>query len=147
MIPLLLNLALTCSLSADITPSSLTTYKDCRKVEKQVETVIYWQPLIETYFKTEDIPKALMIIYCESKGKSKAVGNNKNGTQDVGLWQFNDDTWSWLQGKLKFTGNRFDPVLSTKVAKWLIYNDGWYHWNSSKHCWKDIETVMEDNGT
>ena len=94
-----------------------------------------WQPLIEEYFKKEDVIKALRIIYCESRGKSTAIGINKDGSKDVGLWQFNDNTWNWLKPKLKITGNRMDPLLSTKVAKWLVYNDGWYHWNSSKHCW------------
>ena len=117
------------------TPVSLREYHNCKLVERQIEVVADWQPLIEKYFKKEDVIKALRIIYCESRGKSTAVGINKDGSKDVGLWQFNDNTWNWLKPKLKITGNRMDPLLSTKVAKWLVYNDGWYHWNSSKHCW------------
>ena len=117
------------------TPASLKEYHNCKLVEHQIEVVADWQPLIEEYFKKEDVIKALRIIYCESRGKSTAVGINKDGSKDVGLWQFNDNTWNWLKPKLKITGNRMDPLLSTKVAKWLVYNDGWYHWNSSKHCW------------
>ena len=117
------------------TPASLKEYHNCKLVEHQIEMVADWQPLIEKYFKKEDVIKALRIIYCESRGKSTAIGINKDGSKDVGLWQFNDNTWNWLKPKLKITGNRMDPLLSTKVAKWLVYNDGWYHWNSSKHCW------------
>ena len=117
------------------TPVSLREYHNCKLVERQIEVVADWQPLIEKYFKKEDVIKALRIIYCESRGKSTAVGINKDGSKDVGLWQFNDNTWNWLKPKLKITGNRMDPLLSTKVAKWLVYNAGWYHWNSSKHCW------------
>ena len=117
------------------TPASLKEYHNCKLVEHQIEMVADWQPLIEEYFKKEDVIKALRIIYCESRGKSTAIGINKDGSKDVGLWQFNDNTWNWLKPKLKITGNRMDPLLSTKVAKWLVYNDGWYHWNSSKHCW------------
>ena len=101
-----------------------------------IEYVSQWENLISEYFEEEDIPKALKIIYCESRGKPNAVGINTNGTKDVGLWQFNDDTWAWLKGKLNITSPRTNPKVSTAVASWLIYNDGWYHWNSSKHCWK-----------
>ena len=59
-----------------------------------------------------------------------------DGTKDVGLWQFNDDNWAWLKGKLGIISDRTNPEVSTAVAAWLVYNDGWHHWNSSKHCWK-----------
>ena len=36
---------------------------------------------------------------------------------------------------LKIQDDRFDAETSTAVASWLVYNDGWFHWNSSKHCW------------
>jgi hypothetical protein len=143
IIQLLLSSTLICTLPSDPYPSDLTAYLTCHKVETQLRTVAIWRPLIDVYFEEEDVNKALMIIYCESKGKPTAVGINKDGTKDVGLWQFNDNTWAWLKGKLGFTSSRTNPVLSTKVAKWLIYNDGWYHWNSSKHCWGIIEKIKE----
>ena len=83
----------------------------------------------------DDSRKALLVIYCESSGIETAVGKNINGTKDVGLWQFNDDTWSWLKDKLNITSKRINPKVSTAVASWLVYNDGWHHWNSSRHCW------------
>ena len=92
-------------------------------------------PMFSMYFKEEDIEKALRITWCESKGKIDAVGINKDGTKDIGLWQFNDNTWNWLKDKLKITSSRTNAHISTIVASWLVYNDGWFHWNSSKHCW------------
>ncbi len=137
MMTYLISPILTCVLSMTPTVDDLTNYIECRHTERQIQVVAHWQPLIAEYFEKEDILKSLRIIFCESTGKSNAIGNNTNGTQDIGLWQFNDKTWAWLKGKLKFDGTRMDPILSTKVASWLVYNDGWHHWNSSSHCWKN----------
>ena len=135
MIPLLLSTLISCTTPTFETPLAFSNYIDCRKGQQQIEVVQDWRPLIEKYFKPEDVNKAMRIIFCESSGRSNAVGVNKNGTRDVGLWQFNDDTWDWLKGKLKIKKDRYDPETSTAVASWLVYNDGWFHWNSSKHCW------------
>ena len=137
MIPLLLSTLISCTTRTFETPLAFSNYIDCRKGQQQVKVVQDWQPLIKKYFKPEDVNKAMRIIFCESSGRSNAVGVNKNGTRDVGLWQFNDNTWDWLKDKLKIKQNRYDPETSTAVASWLVYNDGWFHWNSSKHCWGD----------
>ena len=79
----------------------------------------------------------MLVVFCESSGKPNAVGVNTNGTTDVGLWQFNDDTWAWLTPKLNLKASRSNPIMSTKIASWLVYNDGWHHWNSSKGCWNE----------
>ena len=105
--------------------------------ERQVEVVMKWRPLVEIYFQDKDIVKAMRIIYCESRGKPTAVGINKDKTKDVGLWQFNDNTWEWLRNKLNINSPRTNPRVATAVASWLVYNDGWHHWNSSKHCWSN----------
>ena len=132
----MLHLLIVCVIPLTMTPDSLQEYRSCRVAEKQVAFVSQHIPLIEEHFDDkQDQIKALRIIYCESRGKTKAIGKNTNGTYDKGLWQFNDKSWKWLQEKINFTGNRMDPILSTKVAKWLIYNDGWKHWNASKKCW------------
>jgi hypothetical protein len=120
-----------------LTPSTLVEYQECRTTKVEIEYVVHYTDLVSTYFKEDDILQALNIIYCESSGKPDAVGVNKNGTADVGLWQFNDDTWSWLKSKLGIISNRTNTTVSTAVASWLVYNDGWHHWNASKHCWKD----------
>jgi hypothetical protein len=130
-----LTLLTSCVIATSPTTTDIDNYISCRDTANKIETVLYWQPLIEKYFKQEDVKRSLLIIYCESRGKSTAVGRNTNGTTDVGLWQFNDDTWEWLKPKLKITSTRFNPEVSTAVASWLVYNDGWYHWNASKHCW------------
>ena len=93
-------------------------------------------------FKEEDITQALKIIFCESSGKKYAKGRNKDGTEDIGIWQFNDRTWAWLKPKLSIISDRTDAVVSTKVASWLVYNDGWHHWNSSKSCWKGTNNAL-----
>mgnify|MGYP003151989357 CR=1 FL=1 len=116
-----------CNLPANPIPEDIDFYKDCLVAERQIQSVQNWRPLIENYFEESDVDKALRIVYCESRGKSTAVGRNTNGTTDVGLWQFNDDTWAWLKAKLKITSTRFNPEVSTAVASWLVYNDGWYH--------------------
>ncbi len=138
MIGILLALQLTCyPVDQELNTNNFHETINCFKGNKQVAVVSSWTPLIQNHFKEEDQRRALRIIYCESTGRSDAVGVNKDGSKDIGLWQFNDHTWDWLKNKLNITSPRTDPIISTKVAKWLVYNDGWYHWNSSKHCWGD----------
>jgi len=133
---LLYSLLISCSIQIPLTPDNLTDYRECRIANEQVSFVTQYEDIIQQYFKTEeDQRQAMRIIFCESSGRSNAVGKNKDGSYDKGLWQFNDRTWEWLTPKLNITGSRFDPILSTKIASWLIYNDGWKHWNSSKKCW------------
>ena len=125
-----------------LTPSDLPVYKDCHDTKVKVEYVLSHGDLVSRYFKEEDVLRALNIIYCESSGIPDAVGLNTNGTRDVGLWQFNDDTWDWLSNKLDIQSSRTNKEVSTAVASWLVYNDGWHHWNSSKHCWKGHSNEM-----
>jgi len=125
-----------------LTPSDLPVYKECYETKVKVEYVVHHGDLVSRYFKEDDILQALNVIYCESSGIAKAVGVNTNGTADVGLWQFNDDTWAWLKPKLGIVSSRTNKEVSTAVASWLVYNDGWHHWNSSKHCWKGFDNEM-----
>ena len=133
------GIILSCSLTVVLpTVDDFTEYIQCRNIARKIEYVQKWEPLVSKYFKQEDIPKALTIIYCESSGRYDAVGINTNGTRDIGLWQFNDNTWTWLTNKLNITSNRYNPEVTTAVAAWLVYNDGWHHWNSSKRCWGKV---------
>ena len=132
----MLEIIVGCLFPMFLTPDSLSEYVECREVKVQVQYVEQWHSLISTYFKPENVIQGMTIVYCESKGKETAVGRNTNGTTDVGLWQFNDDTWAWLKPKLGIINSRKNPITSTRIAAWLVYNDGWHHWNSSKHCWK-----------
>jgi len=138
----MLEIIVGCLFPMFLTPDLLSEYIECREVKAQVQYVEQWHGLISTYFKPEDVIQGMTIVYCESRGKETAVGRNTNGTDDVGLWQFNDKTWAWLKPKLDIISNRKNPIISTKVAAWLVYNDGWHHWNSSKHCWKGHDNVL-----
>ena len=146
----MLEIIVGCLFPMFLTPDLLSEYKECREVKNQVQYVEQWHSLISTYFKPEDVIQGMTIVYCESRGKETAVGRNTNGTTDVGLWQFNDDTWAWLKPKFGIINNRNNPITSTKIAAWLVYNDGWHHWNSSKHCWKGhnnelLEVSLNEN--
>jgi len=107
-----------------LTPSDLPVYKECYETKEKVEYVVHHGNLVSRYFKEDDILQALNVIYCESSGIAEAVGVNTNGTADVGLWQFNDDTWAWLKSKLDIVSSRTNTEVSTAVASWLVYNDG-----------------------
>ena len=124
------------------TPADMAEYRECRETNYMVYFVEEWLPTVQSYFKEEDVLRALRIIHCESSGRPTVIGNNFNGTKDVGLWQFNDNTWSWLKSKLGIIGERTNPEVATRYAAWLAYNDGWHHWNSSKHCWKGTDNEM-----
>jgi len=131
----LIAVLLTCALLSPITPNDINQYKECKARNEIIYDMKKYINLYSLYFKKEDLEKAVRITWCESKGNIYAVGKNKDGTYDKGLWQFNDKTWEWLKPKLNITSNRFNAHVSTAVASWLVYNDGWHHWNSSKHCW------------
>ncbi len=140
----MIGLIFSCMLNPfQLTIDNVSTYLECLDTKEKVEYVQNWYPTVSTYFDSEkDILRALGIIFCESRGKPTAIGINTNGTKDVGLWQFNDDTWDWLKPKLGIVSNRTNPTVSTAVAAWLIRNDGWHHWNSSKFCWKGTNNEM-----
>ena len=102
----MLEIIIGCLFPMFLTPDLLSDYKECREVKNQVQYVEQWHSLISTYFKPEDVIQGMTIVYCESKGKETAVGRNTNGTTDVGLWQFNDNTWAWVKPKLGIINDR-----------------------------------------
>ena len=99
-----------------LTADNLPVYRECMQVEHNINHVINHTNMVSRYFKEEDILLALNVVYCESSGRTTAVGNNRDGTQDVGLWQFNDDTWAWLKPKLGIISKRTNPEVSTAVG-------------------------------
>ena len=133
---MLAEVLIACSFVSPITPQQITDYRDCQARNEIIISMEEYIPLFSQYFKEEDLETALRISWCESRGKPNAVGVNKDGSKDVGLWQFNDRTWAWLKPKLKITSDRTDKKVSTAVASWLFYNDGSHHWKPSKFCWK-----------
>ena len=138
----MIEILVSCFLPMVLTTDTLPEYRECRQVQENIYYVSEYTDMLSRYFKEDDILRALGIIYCESSGRPTAVGINSNGTKDVGLWQFNDNTWAWLKPKLGIVSSRTNKEVSTAVASWLVYNDGWHHWNSSKHCWKGFDNEM-----
>ena len=133
---MLAEVLIACSFVSPLTPQQITDYKDCQARNEIIIAMEEYIPLFSQYFKEEDLETALRISWCESRGKPNAVGVNKDGSKDIGLWQFNDRTWAWLKPKLKITSDRTDKKVSTAVASWLFYNDGSHHWKPSRFCWK-----------
>jgi len=135
LIGLLLQVA--CLIPLQLTPETLSDYQSCRVANRQVSYVSDWAPLVQEYFEEEDVHKALRVIYCESSGIPTAYNQNKNGSNDAGLFQFNNLTWDWLKPKLNIKKSRYDAETNIAVASWLVYNDSWKHWNASKECWNE----------
>ena len=107
---LIIEGVIACLLIMPPTASEMDTYLNCREQYTKVEVVQQWIPLLQTHFEEEDVLQASLMIYCESSGRPNAHNHNTNGTIDEGLFAFNDKTWSWLQKKLKFTGDRKNPI-------------------------------------
>ena len=132
----MLELLITCSLTYPfLTPDIISDYKECKEIEYKVQSVEQHIELIVEEFGIDKALTPLLIIYCESSGRENATNLNKNGTTDRGLFQFNDKTWAWLKPKLKITSSPYNKIVATKVAKWLMINDGLHHWNASRKCW------------
>ena len=138
----MIELLLTCSLlgSVNFDLQDVTQIHTVSNQCELIEEVQEWIPLVNIYFQSEDEALALTVIYCESSGREKATGYNRDGTIDQGLFQFNSETEKWLE---KDIYNRdldmYDAETNIKAARWLSFYDGWHHWNSSKHCWGRYE--------
>lgn len=132
----MLELIIACAIPYPfLTPDTLNEYIECREIQYKVSAVEEHIELIVNEFGIDEALIPLLIIYCESSGRENAINYNKNGTTDRGLFQFNDKTWAWLKPKLKITTTPFNKIVATKVAKWLMINDGLHHWNASRKCW------------
>jgi len=142
----MIELLLTCSLLGTV-HFNLNEVTDIHKVSNQcqlIEEVQEWIPLIKNYFQAQDEALALTILYCESSGKEKATGYNNDGSIDQGLFQFNSETEKWLEKDIyKRELDMYDAETNVKAARWLSLNDGWHHWNSSKHCWGKYDTFSK----
>ena len=117
----------------------IDTYQDLYRVPYQcelIEQVQEWIPLINIHFE-EDEALALTVIYCESRGKRTAIGYNKNGSYDSGLFQVNSETEEWLENSIYNKElDMLNAETNVMAASWIVRNIGdWSWWNSSKHCW------------
>ncbi len=142
----MIELLLTCSLLGSI-HFDLNEITDIHRVSNQcelIEVVQEWIPLVNIYFQLEDEALALTVMYCESRGYAKATGYNTDGSIDQGLFQFNNKTEKWLEDDIYNKDlDMYDPETNIKAARWLSLNDGWHHWNSSKHCWGKYDTFTK----
>ena len=142
----MIELLLTCSLLGKV-DFDIKTYQDLYRVPYQcklIEDVQEWIPLIKNYFQAQDEALALTVLYCESSGREKAIGYNNDGSIDQGLFQFNSKTEKWLEKDIyKRDLDMYDAETNVKAARWLSFNDGWHHWNSSKHCWGKYDTFTK----
>lgn len=81
------------------------------------------RPLVEKYFKPEDVEKALRVIQGESGGNEKASGD---GGHSIGLFQLND---AGGLGTGMSVEERQDPETNIKVAAQAVYGgSGWKPW-------------------
>ena len=134
----MIELLLTCSLLGKV-DFDIDTYQDLYRVPYQcelIEQVQEWIPLINIHFE-EDEALALTVIYCESRGKKTAIGYNKNGSYDSGLFQVNSETEEWLETSIYNKElDMLNAETNVMAASWIVRNIGdWSWWNSSKHCW------------
>lgn len=90
-------------------------------------TVEFWRPVVEQYFRANDVGWALAIIKCESGGNPDA--KNKYSTAS-GLFQHLASYWSERSVKAGWAGHDvFDPEANIAVAAWLLYEGGGKsHW-------------------
>lgn len=117
------------------------------------------------HFEFENLPKAVRIGWCESRGVETAY---RSDNRDSGIMQFIPTTWNWIAEKYDlpkwnewvimrwgkpYTENKvsktdigfeqvrvqFSPYWNIKFASLLaeeVYNrTQWKDWNSSKWCW------------
>ena len=134
----MIELLLTCSLLGKV-DFDIDTYQDLYRVPYQcelIEQVQEWIPLVNIHFE-EDEALALTVIYCESRGKRTAIGYNKNGSYDSGLFQVNSETEEWLETSIYNKElDMLNAETNVMAASWIVRNIGdWSWWNSSKHCW------------
>jgi len=130
----MIELFIGCSLllTNGITEQSIDDYFLCN----HLQDVKQWYGLTQQYFGDETL-KALAVMSCESDGYPNAVNINKDNSIDQGLFQFNSQTEEWLEKDIYNKDlDMFKPKTNIKTAAWLVRNDGWHHWNSSKHCWE-----------
>ncbi len=85
-----------------------------------------WRPLVTTFFLPDDVPWAMRVLTCESRGDPDA--KNPRSTAS-GLFQHLASYWPERSVNAGWPGSDvFDPVANVAVAAWLFYSDGPGHW-------------------
>lgn len=114
-----------------------TTYARPTSAPLPPETVY---ALVGAYFQPEDVERAVLIVWCESRYDASAV-NPSSGAS--GLFQHIPRFWSERSQKAGWAGaDIFDPGANTAVAAWLRYSSGnWKHWYPSAGCWGNGQVI------
>lgn len=84
--------------------------------------------LVETFFRPEDVSRAIRIAWCESSFNPENV-NPVTGAS--GLFQHAPDTWAARSSAAGYPGaDILDPEANVAVAAWMLYDlpGGWSHW-------------------
>ncbi len=90
--------------------------------------------------------EAAAIVACES-GDGLNYGtysrHARSATNDGGLFQFNDATYEWLEGR---THADTDAPATQYAAFLRLWDDGkgWKHWKASKACWSQWMRIDEE---
>ncbi len=85
--------------------------------------------LVETYFASADVNRAVRLAWCVSRFDIDAVSPS-SGT--AGLFQIHPDLWGELVADAGWEGQAdiFDPEASTAIAAYIVYQgEGWSYWN------------------
>jgi len=91
------------------------------------------ETIIRTIAKQEGVDPdlAVRVAKCESGLKPSAVGVNKDGSRDRGLFQINDKWHPEIDD-----ATAFDIVLSTRFFCKAFKEGHLSWWNASKKCWE-----------
>ena len=84
--------------------------------------------LVETFFRPEDVSRAIRIAWCESSFNPENV-NPVTGAS--GLFQHAPDTWAARSSAAGYPGaDILDAEANVAVAAWMLYElpGGWSHW-------------------
>lgn len=86
---------------------------------------------IEVGFSPSEAVMALAVMLAENNpGDPNAVNHNKNGSDDIGIFQINDSHAAMAGGRQ----NLFDPVINARVALQLSRSgSGWLQWCTVPH--------------
>jgi hypothetical protein len=112
--------------------------------------ILYWYLLcngsvcsVEPFTVTRE---AAAIVACES-GDGHNYGtysiHARSATNDGGLFQFNDKTYMWLEGRTH--ADTDEPATQYAVFR-RLWNDGkgWKHWKASQPCWSQWMRIDDE---
>lgn len=89
-----------------------------------------WRSLVEEYFKPEDAPWAMAVMWCESQGDPNAKNPASSAS---GLFQHLASYWGERSAAAGWAGaSIWDPEANVAVAAWLLAHGGRSHWTCTK---------------